>query len=255
MPTWALAPEQIAGTFDDQCVQRLAVLAKLPRGADMTAFADGVRDAARLYADAARQPSGNQLHAEIQSLYRSAARRDYDQLAGLLESLSDAASDLLRRRRQLVAIRVASAVVLSSDRLYRTGVQRRLVEPELPARTALRDPAERDAACIAMERLCRLGGRYVEGRLRRPGKRSRPTWKPDLYAPTRTRHSAKRAVEREFLTLLQFAWLEATGKLPALTARHETPGPFARLVKECLRLMGASHVDAVELINEQHRRR
>jgi hypothetical protein len=31
---------------------------------------------------------------------------------------------------------------------------------------------------------------------------------------------------------------------------HDKPGPFARLLKECLRLIGAPHADAVGLINQ-----
>jgi len=49
---------------------------------------------------------------------------------------------------------------------------------------------------------------------------------------------------------LQTAWLEATGKSPSLAANPARPGPFARMAKEAFVLVGASHADAVGLIND-----
>jgi hypothetical protein len=46
--------EQIAQIFDDRQMQRLAIEAKLPPTADVQRCADGVRDAARSYAEAVR---------------------------------------------------------------------------------------------------------------------------------------------------------------------------------------------------------
>jgi hypothetical protein len=249
-----ILPERITIVFNDPCVQRLGLLAKLPRGADMQAFAAGVRDAAFLYAGAARQPNSNQVRAEIRALYRSAARRDFGSLAELLENLSDPARLLLSRRHRPAAVHSVPAVAGQPDRPRRSAIRPR-VERGLPAPADLRDPMHREHACVAVERLCLLGGRYADGRRRPSGRRSRPNWQPELYAPPPSRHFAKRAAEREFVTLLRFAWLEATGKQPARTARHDSPGPFARLVDECLRLVGAPYADAIELINDLHRRR
>ena len=49
---------------------------------------------------------------------------------------------------------------------------------------------------------------------------------------------------------LRIAWLEATGKEASLTADPRRPGPFARMVQECLKLVGAGHADAVALVNK-----
>ena len=56
--------------------RRLAALAKLPASADLQRFADGVGDAARGYALAARRPNDNRLHAEISALHAAATRRN-----------------------------------------------------------------------------------------------------------------------------------------------------------------------------------
>jgi hypothetical protein len=55
---------------------------------------------------------------------------------------------------------------------------------------------------------------------------------------------------------LQHAWAEATGKMPAQTARHGSRlGPFARFARDCLRLVGAADADIVELMNGLRQRR
>jgi hypothetical protein len=51
---------------------------------------------------------------------------------------------------------------------------------------------------------------------------------------------------------LQVAYLDAAGMAPALTASAERQGPFVRLVRERLRLVGAKEADAVGLINDLH---
>jgi hypothetical protein len=51
------------------------------------------------------------------------------------------------------------------------------------------------------------------------------------------------------------AWLEATGERPSLAANPARPGPFARIARKCLEIVGASHADVVGLINELNRRR
>jgi hypothetical protein len=110
-----------------------------------------------------------------------------------------------------------------------------------------------------INRLCSIGGSYVEGRKRPSGKRSRSTLEPLLHAPALRRHVSKREPERNFVMNLETTWLEATGTKPSLTARHSDRsrklGPFARFGRKCLRLVGAGHVDVVELINELNRRR
>ena len=229
-----IAVDDVSAIFDDACVAGLAEIALLPPSAGRAAFADAIREAARIFARDARIPTGNELHDEISQLLKAAERKRYDQVAALREGLSPRAGDLLQ------------------DRGDRIGI-------ELPPAGELLNPERRNDACQAIARLCQFGGQQVEGRLRRSGKQSRPVWRPVLNAPEKQRNFARRNAELYFVQMLSTAWLEAVGSPPARTARHGDAsrdlGPFARLVRKCLDLVGAWDADAVELINEVDRRR
>jgi hypothetical protein len=226
-----IAAADIQRIFDDACIDKLAAIARLPAGADRKRFADGVREAARVYARDVRIPTSNQLHDEIAGLYRAADRKECEQVAALLEQLSPKARELLSKRATRLSL-------------------------ELPASEDLRDPTRQQKACEAVLSLSQYGGEYIESRRRPSGKRSR-TWRPLLYAPQLRRNFPKRDAELNFIMWLQIGWLEATGKRPSLAANPDRPGPFARTVRECLELVGAKHADPVGLINElnEHRRK
>ena len=164
---------------------------------------------------------------------------DTKNVADLLEGLSPKAHELLSRRgaRPSLGIR-------------------------LPSSQALRDAAQREEACAKIATLSQFGGSYVKGRQRYPsGKRSR-TWDPLLHAPKPRPHFSKRDAERDFVMWLQLAWCEAINEkvkegelMPSVAANSARPGPFARVARECLKLVGAGHADVVGLINELNRRR
>lgn len=213
--------------FDEACIDRLAGIARLPPGADQERFAKGVREAARIYAQEILAPNENKLHGEIAALNTAAQHKRYGQVADLLEKLSPKAIGLLSKRR---------------------------LSLELPTSADLREPRRRQLACEAVFRLSQYGGGYVEGRRRPSGKRSR-TWRPLLVAPEPQRHVLKREAEQNFVMFLQIAWVDATGSEPSLTASATKPGPFARMVTECLKLVGANHANAAGLINRLHSRR
>jgi hypothetical protein len=236
-----IAADDVARVFDDACIERLARIGKLPSGADRRVFGEGIRDAARIYAREARYPNANTLNDEIAGLHRAADRRLHAQVADWMERLSPQARGML------------------IERANRLGL-------ELPPPNALLDNERRENACAAIVRLCAIGGRFVEGRLRATGRRSRKVWRPALYVPSKQRNFLRREAERNFLMWLRVAWVEATGEMPeavgcmpAKTARHADEsraiGPFGRMLRECLRLLGAADTDAVELINDLHRRR
>jgi hypothetical protein len=226
-----IAADDVLRIFNDQCIAELAKISKLPAGADLRRFAEGVREAARIYARDARIRTTNELHSEIATLCAAASRKRYEQVAAVIEKLSQEARDLLNGRG-------------APPNLKR----------ELPSPDALRDPVRQKRACETIAALCQFGGSYVDGRRRPSGKRSR-SWRPLIFAPERRRHFSKRAAERDFVMWLSVAWTEGSGKPPARTARHSALGPFARLVHNCLCLVGAKDADAVELINELNRRR
>jgi hypothetical protein len=240
--------------FDNACINKLTATAKLPAGAEAR-FAAGVRDAARTYARDASTPTVGEVRDEITALYKAAEGRQYERVASLCEELSPQARDYLERRLSRPGPRAAGL--------------------KLPTARALRDPKRQEGACEMLARICRVGGRYIEGRMRPSGRQS-VTWEPRLHAPAQVQYvpeidaetgevadvrkptprPPKRDAERRFVMHLQLAWLEATGgKPPATVNPSRSDRPFANMVRECLRLVGAPHVDAVEAINELQRRR
>src|SRR5262245_6601386 len=235
-----LAATDVLRIFDDACIDRLAE--RLPAGANRKRFAEGIREAACIYAKDARTPTHSELHTEITALYHAAERKRYGQVAALLEKLPSKASELLNKRATRLSL-------------------------ELPTSDYLRDATTQQTASEAVLRLCQHGGQYIEGRRRPSGKRSL-TWRPLLVATKAHRNSptrislpaggryprgGRRDAERSFIIFLQMAWLEATGKRPSLAANPARPGPFVRMVRKCLKLVGAGHADAVGLINELNR--
>jgi hypothetical protein len=242
----------------------------MPSGADINGFGEGIKDAVRVYAQQARIPDDNELHAEIEKLYRAAERRQHKVVADCLRELSPRARELLTQRAERISRshnykskqrRDRPKVSVTNRRgeiVTRTSAAPRKIA--LPAPGDLLDESLRDVACETIMSLCSFGGRFVEGRRRPSGKRSRPAFQPFRYAPEPRRNFSKRDAERKFVMLLRITWMIATGTEPARTAHHaqefrRDEGPFARLVRECLRLVGATKVDPVELINELDRRR
>jgi hypothetical protein len=216
----------ICRIFNDDCVDTLAKF--LPANADKHRFGQGIREAARIYARDAREPTVNELHAEIAKLYRAADRRQHDQLAALVEGLSPKARNLLKKHGE------------------RLGVP-------LPLPEALRGEQAAEA-CAAIARLARTGGGYTKGRMRPTGKRSR-VWRPFLYAPDPQRNFPKREAERTLVIMLQLAWLDAVGTAPSVAVHRDRPGPFAKMAAECFRLVGAAYADVAGLINSVNRHR
>ncbi len=223
-----IAPEDVPQRFDDCCIDKLATLAKLPKDADLLTFRTEVQRAATIYLRDAGESSGNDRRKEVAALYRAASRRNYAALKACIEQLSEQTRHDLNSRGSLFRPRAM-----------------------LPDPQSIDDPERRDAACRTALDLSQHGGRWVEGRKRPSGRRSR-TWEPLLYAPEARSRPQRRESERTFVMWLQLAYLDAVGTAPALTASAERRGPFVRLVQQCLRLVGAPEADAVGLINDLH---
>jgi hypothetical protein len=241
----AITADQIPHKFDDACIEDLARIGKLPAQANRQHFADGIREAGRIYATEIREPNDNEVRAEIESLHRAAKRQGFEEVATLLEKLSWRARSLLKYD-EWTRVKLSTDDLDSPRNRRRISAQRRNVT--LPSPEALRDEHRRDDACATVVKLCQYGGGWAEGRKRPSGKRSW-TWRPYFRAPEPQRHFPKREAELSFVMWLRIAWLEATGKEAPLTADPRRPGPFARMVQKCLGLVGAGHADAVGLIN------
>jgi len=231
----AVASIDLLRVFDDMRVDQLSRIGELPASADRQRFADSIREAARIYARDARKPKNNDVRDEIERLHKAASQGKYERVAVLIETLSPELRRLLETRARTPGFEAAGL--------------------KIPSSSVLRDPIRREQACDVIRRFCSFGGSYIEGRMRRTGKRS-ITWKPLLPVPESVQHPPKRETERQFVTYLQLAWIEATEKLPPATVNpSRSDRPFANLVRECLRLVGAGHADAVALINDLNVRR
>jgi hypothetical protein len=226
----SIKAQDIDRVFSEECIRHLVETCGLPTPIDLGRLRKGIHAAAHVFARDTQIPNSNAVHREIELLHRAADKRQCQKAATLLDALSLPALGLLKRRASRLGIKLPSSGLLL-----------------LNGRSTV--------ACAKIARLCQLGGEYVKGRRRPTGKRSRPTWRPLLYAPKRSPHFAKREAERNFVIWLKLAWLEATNQPPSETADPSKPGPFARFVKECFKLAGAGHADAVGLINEISRRR
>jgi hypothetical protein len=225
-----LALDQVPIVFSDAQVRQFAAKAKLPADTNLTRFAAAIRDAAMIYVRDAGTPDGNAVHHEIKALYSAASRHRYKEAAERIEALSQQTRDFINRR-----------------------AERPNVPWQIPAADTLRDKATREAACQTIINLLSQGGRWREGRRRTGGERSM-VWEPKLYAPTLQKRPPKRKAERDFVMWLQIAFLDATEQSPPHTAHHVNPGPFARMVKTCMRLI-APAADTVKIINELQRQR
>jgi hypothetical protein len=223
-------PVNVRKVFNARCISDLAEACGLPDPIDLGQLRKGIWGAAHVYAQETQIPNSNAVHREIKLLHGAADRKQYQNAAALLDTLSPPTLRLLQRRASRIGIK-------------------------LPSSGSLLLKGRSTAACAKIARLCSMGGGFVRGRRRPTGKRSRSTWSPALYAPKRSPHFSKREAERNFVIWLSIAWYEATGRCPSKTADPRKPGPFARFVKECLKLAGAGHADAVGLINEINRRR
>jgi hypothetical protein len=106
----------------------------------------------------------------------------------------------------------------------------------------------REMLCSNIANLCRTGGKIAIDRMRPSGRRSQAL-RVTYYAPEKIRHFPKRASELHFIAHLAISWLEATGKHPPKFVHWSKPGPFARMVHECLRRSGAD-VNSINLIND-----
>jgi hypothetical protein len=231
----AITADNVPVVFNDARITQLVAIGRLPDSGDRQLFGESVRKAARIYTRDARSPSVGTVREEIAALYRAAERRQYERATMLLTQLSPQARTYLAGRLKLPGPRAAKL--------------------KLPSVQALRNISRRDAGCEMIERVCRIGGRYIEGRKRPSGKRS-TTRQPLLFAPVPNKHPRKRGPELRFVMYLQSAWLEAVGKPPTATVNpSRSDRPFADFVRECLKLVGAKHADAVGLINELHRRK
>jgi hypothetical protein len=164
-----IQPEDVPQFFDDGCIERLARFGKLLEHADVPKFKTEIQRAAKIYLRDAGELSSNERRQEVSALFRAASRRRYGDLK----------------------ICVVQLCVRTRDELNDRGARFRPAAVP-PGATLLDDLSQRDGACETVVTLTQCGGRWVEGRKRRTGRRSR-TWEPLLHAPEACSHPPRRA--------------------------------------------------------------
>ena len=240
--------DEVPQVFGDRAVTRLATKAGLPERTDTQRLAKGIRASAQQYALDADRPTPNTIRREIDMLQRAAGGRRYEQVARLLAELSEPTHELLARR----AANIQSG---SSSEDEQTAWS-------MPKPEQLHECASRNDACDMVYSLTVTGGYPVKGR-RRPSGNQYAKLQVRLYAPAPSRAEPRREAERTFVMCLRADYRDATDRMPPNTAHHDTPGPFARMVGECLRLarVPTTNTDddrvglAVQLINDFDRER
>ena len=137
--------DQVERIFDTSSINDLARIAKLPSYADKEHFANGIREAERIYAKDAREPAANELNKQITELHRAAEHLRYERVASLIESVSPKAQDMLNER-----------------------AERWRPPNKLPPPEALRDHGLRETACATVAGLCGLAVKRLKVVYARP---------------------------------------------------------------------------------------
>jgi hypothetical protein len=226
-----MADAGLVGMFSGQALKDMLIKAKLEIDNEkLPRFEADVREAALFFFAEAAKATLNEVHHEIDALVRAALRAvkarkrpDFacERVAALIEQLSVQARKLMNKRGTLP-------------------------DPE-----TLRDPARQRDACETVARLGRLGAYRKQGR-RRPGGKQSTTEVSVLNAPKLLQHPLRQEPHHAFLTGLEEAYLAAKGRWPPRTANPSTR--WVLFVQACLDQLEPG-VNAVELINEHHRRR
>jgi hypothetical protein len=242
-----ISEHEIPSVFTDAAVARIVATHKLPRNTNIGRLAEGLRASATEFVRRARAPTPNSVHRELDWLQRAARNRRYADVERRLRRLTPDARNIAEDR----ASRIRRGPTFD-DQLEDWG---------LPDPDRLCDSQHRNWACEIVQAIITLSGRYVAGRLRPDGKRSRE-WRATVLGPAPSRSEPRRKAEQYFALRLRADYAAATGSAPARFARYNMAGPFVRLVGECLTLARAPTSDldhdrlglAVELVNDIERK-
>ena len=241
-----ISPDDVDRVFDDATIRCLARLAKLPASCDLEAFGRSVLAGVRQYLIDAMAPQPGEQRKEINALARQVWRAragNPDALGAVVEALER----LHPKTREFLD--------------YSVGPYR-----NLPAREELLHPVHGRKALSLLLGLLHTGAHWKDGRKRPGGKRSRPTLHPDPRVPRARRGRPPDTNEFFLCNYLAIAYFKAARRFPprqvapyppgrdtglqALPERLHLSGPFARLLREVLDLLGAENVSSVELINK-----
>ena len=224
-----ISPDDVDRIFDSAAIRRIARCAKMPADADIEAFGCSVRSAAREYLSNATTPDPGEHREALEDLAHH-VRLALDGDPSAPHRVVDALGSLHPETRRLLDSWAAP-------------------HREVPTSEELLHPEDGRAALILLSGLCHRGAAWKPGRKRRGGKQSRPTLQAEVIGPRVRRGRPSDIAEFLLCTWLGGAYYKATGRFPPRQSHPDNPGPFARLVREVLCLLGASNINAVELVN------
>lgn len=224
-----IAPDTVDRIFDSAVILRIARCAKIPADADIATFGCSVRGAAREYLSNATAPHPGEHREALEELAHH-VRLALDGDPSAPHRVVDALESLHPETQRLLD-------------------QRTPLDREVPTREELLDPDDGREALILLSGLCHRSGTWKPGRMRPGGKQSRPTLQADVIGPHLRRGRPSDVPEFILCSRLGGAYCKATGRILPRRSNSNDPGPFARLVHEVLCLLGASNVNAIELVN------
>ena len=237
--------DDVLAAFSDRAIDGFIFNFGLPAGTDRSRLRAGICAAVARYIAASQEPTSNTVRNEIVALHRAISKRHYTATSCAWGARSAPVRRLFEDR---------ASWIRSSERNRKRDTGRRWWT--VPTPEALLSGEHRAQACRTIHSLSVIGA-YRKQRKTQGGK---PSFEvvTILNAPAPSRAEPRRAAERIFLVWLRVAYAEATGLMPPKYVHHDRPGPFAKMVAECLRLAGApSHEPdddrrglSVQLIND-----
>ncbi len=111
----------------------------------------------------------------------------------------------------------------------------------------LRDPMQGRARLNDLYALLHRGAEWKKGRKRPGGKQSKCQFVRLIAEPPVTQRARRNDAEFLLCTRLAAAYWKATGRMPPRDVNRNSPGPFARLLGQTLRLLGNPSVNSVKL--------
>ena len=229
-----ILPNEIERSFDEAAIQCLAEAAKLPQGTDLERFGRSIRAAVHQYLIDAAIPQPGEIRMEIEQL-ASTVQHALNGEPGRLEA----------------AVAALEALPPATRKTFEEHSHPRSV----PSARDLRDSVYGRTALSLLFGLCHRGAEWEMGRKRPSGKRSRPHLQPRLAGPRVQRGRPSNRAEFMLCNRLAGTYWRATGRSPPHRVDMRKPGPFLRLVQEVLVRIGASHINAAELIDPRRKRR
>lgn len=214
--------------FDAEKIKALASFLPVSE-CDQAQLGKAIRGDVRIFAQSARAPNTNDLYNQIAKLEEAGRANDAHVVGVLLDDLYPANKTELASRwaRLRPGVPFPSSEDLSTDLA--------------------------DEFCVVVASICRDGGAFIDGHLRKNQKRS-IEWNTTLHAPRPNRNVEKVAAEQELVRNLSLTWLRITDQQAPDIVHKRHGAAFAKFVSSVLKLVG-SKASASRRINEHGERR